>query len=73
MLWQMATFKDMGIYTGLYYTFSQAAAILSPPVTGSMIDLAGYRAIFLFAGACMFGAFLVMGMVTKGEAGEAAK
>ena len=70
MLWQMATYSDMGIYTGLYYTFSQAAAILSPPVAGGIIDLAGYRTIFLFAAVCMFGAYLVMGLVTRGEAVE---
>ncbi len=67
MLWQMATYADMGIYTGLYYTFSQAAAILSPPVTGGLIDLFGYRSIFLFAGACMIIAFVIMGLVRKGE------
>lgn len=67
MLWQMATYSDMGIYTGLYYTFSQAAAILSPPIAGGLIDAAGYRTIFLFAAVCMFAAFLVMGMVKQGE------
>jgi MFS family permease len=67
MLWQMATYSDMGIYTGLYYTFSQAAAILSPPVAGGLIDGIGYRAIFLFAAACMFAAFMVMGLVKQGE------
>ncbi len=67
MLWQMATYKNMGIYTGLYYTFSQAAAIGAPPVTGFIIDIFGFYGIFLFASICMFSAFLVMGKVTKGE------
>ena len=67
MLWQMATFRDMGIYTGLYYTFSQAAAIASPPIAGGIIDIFGYRTIFLFAAVCLFAAFLVMGLVKKGE------
>lgn len=67
MLWQMASYGTMGIYTGLYYTFSQLAAITSPPVTGGIIDLAGYPGIFAFAAACMIAAFLIMGMVTKGE------
>lgn len=67
MLWQMATFTNMGIYTGLYYFFSQAAAILAPPLTGGLIDLAGYRSIFLFCGATLLVAFLIMGMVTGGE------
>jgi len=67
MLWQMASYGNMGIYTGLYYTFSQAAAIGAPPVTGFIIDIFGFYGIFLFASICMFSAFLVMGKVTKGE------
>jgi maltose/moltooligosaccharide transporter len=68
MLWQMASYGNMGIYTGLYYTFSQAAAIGAPPVTGFIIDIFGFYGIFLFASICMFSAFLVMGKVKKGEA-----
>lgn len=67
MLWQMASYGNMGIYTGLYYTFSQAAAIGAPPVTGVIIDMFGFHGIFIFASICMFSAFLVMGKVTKGE------
>jgi MFS family permease len=68
MLWQMASFGTMGIYTGLYYTFSQAAAILAPPATGLIIDLAGYSGIFIFGGLCMLGAWFTMGGVKAGEA-----
>jgi maltose/moltooligosaccharide transporter len=67
MLWQMASYGNMGIYTGLYYTFSQAAAIAAPPVTGFIIDIFGFHGIFIFASICMFSAFLVMAKVTKGE------
>ncbi len=68
MLWQMASWGSMGVYTGLYYTFSQTAAIVAPPITGAIIDLAGYSGIFLFAAVCMLIAFFLMGRVTKGEA-----
>ena len=70
MLWQMATFANMGIYTGLYYFFSQGAAIIAPPITGTLIDLAGYRAIFLYCAACLLIAFVFMGFVTGGEPGQ---
>jgi MFS family permease len=70
MLWQMASFGTMGIYTGLYYTFSQSAAILAPPITGAIIDLTGYPGIFIFGGLCMLGAWLVMRGVKSGEPGE---
>jgi MFS family permease len=65
MLWNMASYENMGVYTGLYYTFSQAAAILAPPVTGSLIDLCGFRALYAFGAACMFAAFLCMKKVKK--------
>lgn len=67
MLWQMATYANMGIYTGLYYFFSQGAAILAPPITGGLIDATGYRAIFLFCAACLVAGFLFMGFVRGGE------
>ena len=70
MLWQMASFGTMGVYTGLYYTFSQAAAITGPLVTGPIIDLGGYSGIFAFGALAMLAAFLVMGKVTKGEPSE---
>jgi MFS family permease len=69
MLWQMARFGNMGVYTGLYYTFSQSAAILAPPITGAVIDLSGYPGIFILGGVCMLAAFLVMRGVRAGEAG----
>lgn len=76
MLWQMAHFGNMGIYTGLYYFFSQGAAITSPPISGAVIDLftlafgptAGLRMIFFYSSIMMAAAFLVMGRVRGGEA-----
>ncbi len=70
MLWQMAGYATMGIYTGLYYFFSQTSAIAAPPVAGAIIDLFGYPAVFLFAAVCMIVAWSLMGRVRRGEAGE---
>ena len=72
MLWQMATFANMGIYTGLYYFFSQGAGIIAPGITGGLRDLFGARIIFLAAALCMLAAFLVMGLVRKGEVTDSA-
>lgn len=71
MLWQMATYANMGIYTGLYYFFSQGAGIVAPGITGSLRDLLGPRIIFLAAALCMFAAYLLMGFVHRGEPEEA--
>lgn len=67
MLWQMSTYATVGIYTGLYYFFSQLASIISPPITGAFIDLFGFRAIFLYGSVSMLIAFILMGKVTRGE------
>ncbi|MGH0054020.1 MAG: MFS transporter [Sphaerochaetaceae bacterium] len=67
MLWQMSTYQTVGIYTGLYYFFSQLASIISPPITGAFIDFFGFRAIFLYGSASMLIAFFLMGHVTRGE------
>ena len=79
MLWQMAHFGNMGIYTGLYYFFSQGAAIASPPLSGGVIDLfglafgetTGLRMIFLYSAVMMAIALVIMGYVRGGEPGEA--
>ena len=77
MLWQMSTFGNIGIYTGVYYLFSQSASILAPPITGLIIDFTKlfkpsieyqYSGIFLFASLCMLAAFFVMNSVKRGEA-----
>jgi MFS family permease len=72
MLWQMASFGTMGVYTGLYYTFSQGAAVLAPPITGAISDLAGYQGIFVFGGICMAIAWFVMAGVKVGESSDSA-
>ncbi len=70
MLWQMADYKTMGIYTGLYYFFSQAASIISPPLAGGATDLWGYPALFLYGLLFMLVAFFLMGKVHRGEPEE---
>lgn len=67
MLWQMADYKTMGIYTGLYYFFSQLASIIAPPLTGFCADLFGYGSLFVFASIFMLLAFLFMNKVKRGE------
>jgi MFS family permease len=70
MIWQMTNYDNVGIYTGLYYAFSQSAAIFAPPITGLIIDLGGYPGIFIFGGLCMAVAWCTMGGVKAGEPGS---
>ncbi|MCB5231191.1 MAG: MFS transporter [Candidatus Cloacimonetes bacterium] len=67
MLWQMAEYANIGIYTGLYYFFSQLASIVAPPITGALIDIFGYGSLFIFAALCMSVAFFLMAKVSRGE------
>ncbi len=71
MLWQMAHFGNIGVYTGLYYTFSQLAAIAAPALSGAIIDAAGYRSMFVFCAVFFFLSFITMGFVTGGEKNDA--
>ena len=71
MLWQMAHRGNIGVYTGLYYTFSQLAAIVAPACSGAIIDLFGYRSMFAFCSVFFLLAFVTMGFVTGGEKDDA--
>lgn len=68
MLWQMADYTTMGIYTGVYYFFSQLASIISPTLAGAVIDIAGYPALFIYGIVFMLIAFFLMSKVHRGEA-----
>jgi MFS family permease len=70
MLWQMATYADMGIYTAVYYVAKESSSIISPPITGYASDRLGIRSIFIVAAVAMFAAFVVMSFVKRGESSE---
>lgn len=61
MVVEMSKGADVGKYTGLYYTFSMAAQIATPLVTGLLFDLlpAGIRVLFPYAAL-----FLLFGLIT---------
>ncbi len=52
--------KKAGTAAGFYYFFSMTAAIVSPPLTGLIIDFMGYPSIFLIASVFMLGGFLFL-------------
>ena len=67
MLWQMATYDTMGIYTGTYYFFSQLAGVVAPILTGGLRDVFGARIVFLVSSIAMFLALATMGGVDDGQ------
>lgn len=52
----------IGTYTGLYYFFSQTAAVLGPVLGGLIVEYTGYdyRNLFIFGTIFLFLAFLTM-------------
>ena len=73
MLWQLSAPDTVGAYTGVYYLFSQTAAIITPPFTGFLVDRVGFRAIFLFTSVAMLLSWVVMGPVSGGETARATR
>lgn len=68
MVLEMAGVGDVGKYTGLYYTFSMAAQIVTPILSGALFDFIGYRVLFPYAAIFVFLAFITMIQVKHGDA-----
>ena len=67
MVVEMCKGSDIGKYTGLYYTFSMAAQIVTPVLSGFFLQHISYRTLFPYA--CIFSvlAFFTMSMVKHGD------
>ena len=73
MVVEMSTGADVGRYTGIYYTFSMAAQIVTPILSGVLIDLFGYRILFPYAVIFSALAFFTMLQVHHGDSRPTAK
>lgn len=49
MVVEMSKSSDIGKYTGLYYTFSMSAQILTPVVSGFLLENVSYRTLFPYS------------------------
>lgn len=71
MVVEMSRGADVGKYTGLYYTFSMAAQIATPLITGFLFDLfsesAGFLILFPYAALFLLIALVVMVFVKHGD------
>ena len=45
---EMAPEGQLGTFTGFYYLFASLASIISPPLLGLIIDVTGYKYMFLY-------------------------
>ena len=68
MVVEMSKGSDIGKFTGTYYTFSMAAQILTPILSGFLLENVSYRTLFPYAFVFSVLAFITMAQVRHGDA-----
>lgn len=67
MVVEMCKESEVGKYTGLYYTFSMSAQIITPIVSGALLQYVSYRTLFPYAVVFIALAFVTMSFVKHGD------
>ena len=67
MVVEISTAGDVGKYTGYYYTFSMAAQVVTPILSGFLLEHVSYRTLFPYAVFFTVLAFCTMSMVKHGD------
>lgn len=67
MIVAMSSGSDVGKFTGTYYTFSMAAQILTPVLSGFLLENVSYNILFPYALFFSLMAFLTMTQVRHGD------
>lgn len=67
MVVEMSKSGDIGKYTGTYYTASMAAQILTPILSGFLMDQFGFKILFPYAFVFSILSFITMSMVRHGD------
>lgn len=67
MVVEMCKGSDIGKYTGYYYTFSMAAQIVTPILSGILLQYVGYWTLFPYGALFVFFSFLTMLQVKHGD------
>lgn len=67
MVVEMCHGSDIGKFTGLYYTFSMAAQIVTPIIAGFLIEKIDYKVLFLYSAIFVFLSFITMCFVKHGD------
>jgi MFS family permease len=73
MVVEMCSGADIGKYTGFYYTASMTAQIITPMLSGILMDQMGMTVLFPYAAVFVALAFVTMLMVRHGDAKIIAK
>ena len=67
MVVEMSRGSDIGKFTGFYYTFSMAAQIVTPILSGFLLEHVGYFILFPYAAFFVVIAFFTMLFVRHGD------
>ncbi len=67
MVVEMSRGSDIGRFTGFYYTFSMAAQIVTPILSGFLLEHVGYHTLFPYAALFVSAAFFTMLFVKHGD------
>ncbi len=73
MVVEMCSESDVGKYTGIYYTASMAAQIVTPMISGFLMDQLGMIVLFPYAFIFAAAAFFTMLAVRHGDSRPTAK
>lgn len=67
MVVEMSSAGDVGKYTGLYYTFSISAQVITPILSGFLLENVSYRTLFPYSVTFCVLAFITMSQVKHGD------
>lgn len=67
MVLEMSKGASVGRYTGYYYTFSMAAQIVTPILSGALLDHVGYYTLLPYGALFVALAFITMAKVKHGD------
>lgn len=67
MVVEIASAGDVGKYTGLYYTFSMTAQVITPILSGWLLENVGYRTLFPYSVVFCILAIITMTQVKHGD------
>jgi maltose/moltooligosaccharide transporter len=72
MVVEMCRGGDIGRFTGYYYSFSMAAQIVTPILSGALLEHVGYWTLFPYAAVFLALSFVTMLFVKHGDSKPAA-
>lgn len=67
MVVEMSRSSDVGKYTGYYYTFSMAAQIVTPILSGFLLESVSYRTLFPYSVVFSLLSLITMSFVRHGD------